>query len=62
MVVPLRLSRSFCLSFYSFFGGSGGFVSSFQWFRSGVSMILAVPVVSFRWFRFGVSGFSTCHS
>ena len=33
----------------------------FRWFRSGVSMVSAVPVVSFRWLRFGVSGFSTCH-
>ena len=43
----------------------GGFVSVFRWFRSGVSVVSAVPVVSvvsFRWFRFGVSGFSTCHS
>ena len=42
---------------------SGGFVSVFRWFRSGVSMVSAVPVVSvvsFRWLRFGVSGFSTC--
>ena len=43
-----------------------GFVPLFRWFcwfRSGVSMVSAVPVVSvvsFRWFRFGVSGFSTC--
>ena len=44
-VVSLRLSRSFCSRFYSFFGGFAGFVS----------------VVSFRWFRFGVSGFTTCH-
>ena len=33
----------------------------FRWFRPGVSIVSAVPVVSFRWFRFGVSGFSTFH-
>ena len=45
------------------FGGFVFFVSVFRWFRSGVSVVSAVPVVSvvsFRWFRFGVSGFSTC--
>ena len=49
------------LSFWCF----GGFVSVFRWFRSGVSVVSAVPVVSvvsFRWFRFGVSGFSTCRN
>ena len=43
----------------------GGFVSVFRWFRSGVSVVSAVPVVSvvsFRWFRFGVSGVSTCRA
>ena len=43
----------------------GGFVPVFRWFRSGVSVVSAVPVVSvvsFRWFRFGVSGFKTCLS
>ena len=62
-MVLLRLSRSFCSRFYSFFGGSGCFVSLFRWFRSGVSVVSAVPffsVLSFRWFRFGVSGFSAC--
>ena len=29
----------------------GGFVSVFRWFRSGVSVVSAVPV--FRWFRSG---------
>ena len=51
-----RLLRSFCSSFYSYFGCFGGFVSVFRWFRFGVSL------VSFRWFRFGVSGFSTCQN
>ena len=44
------------------FGGFVFFVSVFRWFRFGVSVVSAVPVVSFRWFRFGVSGFSTCRS
>ena len=69
------MSRSFCSSFCSFFGGFAGFVLVFRWFRFGVSVVLfrwfrsdvsvvsAVPVVSvvsFRWFRFCVSGFSIC--
>ena len=48
----------FTFLYNSFFGGSGCFVSLFRWFRSGVSVVSAVPfvsVVSFRWFRFGVS-------
>ena len=61
--MSLRLFRSFCSVFIAVlvvpFQCFGGFISAFPLFSSGVSVVLAVPVVSFR---FSVLDFGTCCS